>query len=326
MMEKNNTYERNKLYEEVWSMPLGEVSKIYDISSNVLRNVCNALAVPLPIGGYGNWKRSMWRHKRTDLPELNGPTVIKGIRGTRDDSAHLPELLSFLSEEDRENVFHIAQNVKIKEKLTSKLASYKKSVHEWRSRRSKLTLWGNCTYMEPSLYDDKTPHLAYSISKENTERALRILNTIIDAIEKTGGYLNDDYQMIIRGEIVPFKIYEMQQSSPHQKTSQEEKKWNDYLEDLKKSSWASKPTIPSTDYEFDGRLCLKIEDISRYICMPGECKFFRDEEGRLLESKLEHIIYAFLEASEIVRIRREKKELEERTRRKNKGRRKAKRK
>jgi len=45
-------YQREKLYEEVWTDPMSAVAARYGVSSAVLAKVCRKLAVPMPERGY----------------------------------------------------------------------------------------------------------------------------------------------------------------------------------------------------------------------------------------------------------------------------------
>jgi hypothetical protein len=45
-------YDRNKLYEEVWSEPMHKLTKKYNLSDIGLAKVCKKLKIPLPGRGY----------------------------------------------------------------------------------------------------------------------------------------------------------------------------------------------------------------------------------------------------------------------------------
>ena len=46
------TYNREELYEQVWSEPMIKLAPKYDLSDNGLRKICKKLNVPLPPQGY----------------------------------------------------------------------------------------------------------------------------------------------------------------------------------------------------------------------------------------------------------------------------------
>ncbi|MDO9204134.1 hypothetical protein [Methylotenera sp.] len=67
-------FERQSLYEEVWSEPLTRLGKKYGLSDNGLRKVCIALNIPLPKAGH--WTKIAAGHQvpRVPLPEKSDKT------------------------------------------------------------------------------------------------------------------------------------------------------------------------------------------------------------------------------------------------------------
>jgi hypothetical protein len=64
-------YDREKIYEEIWSEPIQRVAKRYDISDVGLAKVCRKLNIPRP--GRGHWAVKAAGKpipKRPPLPEL----------------------------------------------------------------------------------------------------------------------------------------------------------------------------------------------------------------------------------------------------------------
>ena len=68
-------FERQSLYEEVWSEPLTRLGKKYGLSDNGVRKACIALNIPLPKAGY--WAKIAAGHQipRTLLPKNSKITV-----------------------------------------------------------------------------------------------------------------------------------------------------------------------------------------------------------------------------------------------------------
>lgn len=68
-------FERQSLYEEVWSESLTRLGKKYGLSDNGVRKVCIALNIPLPKAGH--WAKIAAGHQipRTPLPENSKITV-----------------------------------------------------------------------------------------------------------------------------------------------------------------------------------------------------------------------------------------------------------
>jgi len=64
-------YDREKIYEEIWSEPIQSVAKRYDISDVGLAKVCKKLKIPRPGRGYWAIKAAgKATPKRPPLPEL----------------------------------------------------------------------------------------------------------------------------------------------------------------------------------------------------------------------------------------------------------------
>jgi hypothetical protein len=81
MGEHTEIYEREKLYEEVWTEPVLVVANRYGVSNVALAKACRKLAVPLPPRGY--WARIRAGRKaptRPPLPPYESPVRIETTR------------------------------------------------------------------------------------------------------------------------------------------------------------------------------------------------------------------------------------------------------
>lgn len=54
-MENQITLTRRQFYDMVWSTPLSQLAKTYNISDNGLRKMCKKFEIPLPVNGY--WQK-----------------------------------------------------------------------------------------------------------------------------------------------------------------------------------------------------------------------------------------------------------------------------
>jgi len=63
-------YDREALYERVWSQPVQDVAKGYGISGVRLGKICWALSIPVPPRGYWARVRSGAAVRRPPLPSL----------------------------------------------------------------------------------------------------------------------------------------------------------------------------------------------------------------------------------------------------------------
>lgn len=63
------SYERDKLYQEVWEAPVRGVAKRYGVSDVYLARICSKMSIPLP--GRGYWAKPKERRPpRPPLPDL----------------------------------------------------------------------------------------------------------------------------------------------------------------------------------------------------------------------------------------------------------------
>lgn len=72
MTWKTTTFERNKLFDEVWSSPISKLAKEYRLSDVGLRKICVTLDIPLPPRGY--WQK-LAAGKTSPKPPLKETTV-----------------------------------------------------------------------------------------------------------------------------------------------------------------------------------------------------------------------------------------------------------
>lgn len=75
----DSSYERDKLYEEVWSEPVTAVAKRYGVSDVAIHKTCKRLQVPVPPRGY--WARLSAGQllAREPLPPYDGPQTVRRL-------------------------------------------------------------------------------------------------------------------------------------------------------------------------------------------------------------------------------------------------------
>jgi hypothetical protein len=70
------TWDREELYEKVWSRPVTHVAKEYGLSDVGIAKVCRKLSIPLPGRGYWAKKQYGYAVARKPLPKLKEPIVV----------------------------------------------------------------------------------------------------------------------------------------------------------------------------------------------------------------------------------------------------------
>ena len=214
-------------------------------------------------------------------------------------------VLPFLDCEDRKRVLQIAFALTIhdKKKLHVQLMKYKKSIDEW--QRNKKENKGSQRYYNRRYNNESSEPLFFNeISAESHRRAFLILDAIFYAVEKLGGYINDDLSMRVKADTVKIRIAESQDKVKHEITKQEARELVEYNDNIKRYLWVSKPKIRKYDYIYNGMLCIVFCD--------GE--YIRDTESEKLEDRLGDVLLRVYEKSNDARIQRERWEEEERRR------------
>ena len=305
---KYNTYNRDKLYEEVWTKPVVEVALHYGVSDVAIHKICKSLNIPVPPRGYWAKHRSGEILSKPPLPPRKGPTDITGIRSfeaVKIDDNVPDQLLAFLPEDERQRVLLAAQQISMPDEnapIHNKIKAYKLIVKEWNKNDPKPE------GAERSFrsYGNRPPFLAGVISNETLPRVYRILDALFRQVENLGGSVNDDLSLKINNETVRLEIAEGQDEIKHELTREEAQKLIVYEDEKRRNSlWASQPQIRKYDYVFNGRLRISIR----------QSKYFRDTEKAKIESRLGDMLIDLYEESEVIRIAREEREEAERKRR-----------
>lgn len=298
-----NTYNREKLYEEVWAKPVIQVAVQYGVSDVAIHKICKSLNVPVPPRGYWAKIRAGAKIKKPPLPAAKGVTEKTGSKtfeGTKMTAAP-QQTLAFLTEDERQKVLIAAEQIQMPDenaKLHKKIRAYHSKVKEWNKNDRKP----DGAQRGFKNYTDRPPFLAGVISSETLPRVYRILDALYHQVEILGGIVNDDLSLQIRNEHVSLEIAEAQDEIKHEFTRQEAQELIIYEDAMRHNKWASKPNIRKYDYVFNGKL---------RICI-RQSRYFRDSEKGKVESRLGDMLIELYEESEVVRKNREAYEEEKR--------------
>jgi len=102
----------------------------------------------------------------------------------------------------------------------------------------------------------------------------------------------DDMSFQIRGEKVPFYIYEKQSDFKHIITNEEMKKMKKYKNKKKHDPWDYEPYIPIHDYKFNGKLLFRTK---QFACI-------QDKDDKHIEDSLPNMLIQLVQQSEILRV------------------------
>ncbi|RIV31557.1 hypothetical protein D2V08_14015 [Flagellimonas lutimaris] len=172
---------RKQLYDLVWSRPMVQISDQLQVPTHILRMKCHEHQIPLPKQGY--WQKL--RHGKTTNQEELPPMEVVG-KG-KPDAAIIVRFVSEYKRRVEELKNDSTLNLKVPTKLSrphplikkTETALGKKLDKEYGSRFSSN--------------DPKFEFLPISTDTKQLARALRIMNTLVRAIEKLGHQISFEY-------------------------------------------------------------------------------------------------------------------------------------
>jgi hypothetical protein len=297
----NNIYQREKLYEEIWSKPVVDVAEQYGVSDVTIVKVCKSLEVPVPPRGYWAKIRSGDIIPRPSLKPTKGKTVKVGPKtheGQKPTQVHIKfERLAFLEEDEKKAVLDAAEQISLSDAnrpFHKNIISYRSTIKQWNKDDRKP----DGSSKNPRSYSNSPPFLAGVISEDTLPRVFRLLDTLFRQIESMGGSINSNLTLNIRNELVSLSIYEEQDQVLHVMTKKEARDLLIYEDAKKHHSWASQPQIRKYDYVFNGRLVIEIR----------RGRYFRDKDSVKIESRLGEMLVDLYEESEVVRSERVERE------------------
>ncbi|WP_434306140.1 hypothetical protein [Clostridium botulinum] len=269
--------EREKLYEEVWSIKMKELANKYGISEATLRKYCRSLNVPIPQSGYWMKVRNGSRPKKIPLPNFDGnnKAIIQKNEFRKNSSYKINDRLKHMTFEDKNNVLSICKKIKVPERL------YKphyliKECKIYRNDRDMLR-------------DGIANNIDIKVSKENQNRALRIFDVILKTIEELGYEIKSgrkNTKVCIDGEEVKIGLKEKLIRMQHIKTD------NEFY-------WS-----PTYDYKYSGELSLFIDEYN------APKKNWRDLDNKQIEEMIGDFITTIIDTAEIHREISKRRQLE----------------
>jgi hypothetical protein len=169
------TYRRAELYDQVWKDPVRSVARSYGISDVWLAKLCRKLSVPLPGRGYWARKRAGWEAKQVPLSPIpeGKPSEITVPR--RRQQAFLRQLLRH-GEIGGERPTPPRPNVTVPETLDNP--------HKLIAAARKLLRGREDSDGYLSCRDVSCINVC--VTKGSLDRALRIMDAILRAIERLG--------------------------------------------------------------------------------------------------------------------------------------------
>jgi hypothetical protein len=105
-MSDDRFWNREELYEKVWTTPMRTIAQSYGISDVGLAKVCRKLKIPLPGRGYWARKEAGQKLVRTSLPTLKETIrILKPPHRERE-----PRLEEYATDQERAQLEKVAQS------------------------------------------------------------------------------------------------------------------------------------------------------------------------------------------------------------------------
>lgn len=194
--------EREKLYNEVWAEPVITVAKRYGVSDNGLRKRCLAVGIPLPSKGYwAKLKSGKPVQQQPKLPPLDSLskrnvscyaiTFDKDVKELSDEELKTDVPLYIYSEESKTLILSICESFQVKTQLRNPnpLITEHKLQIEYREKQKKQNPnYINSPYWFRNISTKSV--IDISVSKEQINRAYRIIDSLIKAIEPLEGSIS----------------------------------------------------------------------------------------------------------------------------------------
>ena len=216
---KTVKYNRQILYDQVWSVPMIKLAKEYGLSDNGLRKVCKKMHIPLPPPGYWNKLAYGKAVKKIPLPKYDGEDELVVNRQEQEvlpvDPTQVDTAESLIAAESLpENKITIGGEPSDFHPLVKRTAR--------NIKKTKIDEFGRVHISEENC-------LQIYVCPENVDRALRIMDAFIKALETRGSKVVVDkktgYSCIsILGEELAFWIREplMRADAPLTRKQKEE--------------------------------------------------------------------------------------------------------
>lgn len=246
---------------------------------------------------------------------------MRTMNKTTMNTTHSSDFLSFLSNEERQEIISTANDLIIKEpkRITNKAVkqyrdAIKKFIHDKKSTQAGFY------YGRQQTVDLIPPPSYENVSHDGMKRIYYLLNEIFTALEKLNCTIDtQNMSLLVRGEKISLEFLEAKDTVNHELTKDEAKALVEYNDKIKNgSTWATKPRIRKYDKIFNGKLRI-ITKSSNY---PQYKASVKDLQNVKLEDKLDEIIYMIFETAEQERqlreARKEKERIAEERRRKAK--------
>jgi hypothetical protein len=273
---------REALYIKVWETPAVKLTKEFGVSDVAITKMCRRLEIPKPPKGY--WRRIETGSKKT-IPPLPKPSD-KAQNGVWIYPKSEEKTLEFKEEFRKQQILE----EKIADSLEDiKLVDIKVSASLYKPHalilQTKEVFSGNHTNRYGVLSAGRdAKHLDLSVSKKNFNRALRIMDALVKAVEKCGFKVSieNEYKMatFIKSDTIKIKIALKEELKRRERELTSEQKEKSYYDRYY--------------YEETGNFTLTLESDAPTLN-------WRDGKSKTIESQMNDVLLGVIRSTEICR-------------------------
>ncbi|MEQ8789938.1 MAG: hypothetical protein RIC55_26825 [Pirellulaceae bacterium] len=283
---------REELYEQIWTTPMSKLAGRYNLSDVGLAKICGRLQIPRPPVGYWQKLRNGKSVRKPKLPEMD-EVEEKQIRLSL---TALGEQRGPLSEVEQLviAVRKPEHPIEVPEQLDAPHSLVEKTLRSLQSAKVDKN----------GLVRPKAKGcLAVEVAPKSIERAMRIMNALVKALEARGlkvtpGAVGAEFSSIsVRDETVTFSLTENLDRKERPLTAKEQREREMYR-------WLQSKR-PDYDYFPSGRLGLQIGPCAN---KSSARRKWNDGKARRVENCLNSFIAAVYLASEDIKTARREEE------------------
>jgi hypothetical protein len=197
-------FEREKLYDEIWSKSLSKVAERYEISDVGLRKICMSMDVPVPPRGYWEKLAAGKPVKKPALPSTKGATTYRRSVFKAPHGDELSARTQARIEEDAIRAPHVP-TVGMRTSIDDCLPLVKRMAKKLETKHRDSRAWPYCE--GPGL-------MRVAVSPENSLRALFALNLLLETLTgagyhlSSGGKANDPAYVTVLSSRLTFRVRE----------------------------------------------------------------------------------------------------------------------
>jgi len=198
---KELIFTRDELYNLVWAEPITVLLKKYQITDHKLRKICKDMFIPIPKSGYWSKMKFGKPVKIEKLPEgYKGKLEVNfSVKMDEDPIINETPLVHLQKQIENDNRL----NLRVPSLITNPdklIIAYR----EFMSQRKILTDYRD-------IYKMKGANLNINVNRDNTERALRFMDTLIKALRVRGHdifFRNQTTYVSIKNEEIALRLKE----------------------------------------------------------------------------------------------------------------------